>query len=144
MFHDDIPFQLGIRNRAVGLVEMSPSPEIGTFGSFDEIAVFVPLRVYERDVPFVVFGFLVQEVEDTPDARESHSDHGDLLRGLVDGLRKLSGHAEERKYNTGGNRYEPGGDTTDTDIWSVDRQQQSADDGEKDVSEIADIAEDRP
>lgn len=95
MFHDDGALQFGVGRGALRLMVVLPRPEPGAFGRLGKAAVRIAFGVYQRDITLVLLGLLIHELEDTPDARETHGDHGILLRRLVDRLRKLTGHAQK-------------------------------------------------
>ena len=92
----DIALELGIGDGAVRLVGMAPCPFARTLRAFGDVAVFVDLRIDERDVSFVRFRLLVKKLKDTARARKTHDDRVDLHGHLPDVQRELAGHIQER------------------------------------------------
>jgi len=100
--HANVATQLLVGEGAI-VVRVLPCPQARVLVGLDKLAgCSVALGVYERDIAFVLFRLLVNELEDAVGAGKAH-DHGvDLHRNLADLAAELLGHIEERYHDGDG------------------------------------------
>ena len=94
LIQNNVALKFGIRNRAVA-VRMFPRPKVGAFLALGKHAVYL-FGVYKSDIALVNLRFLVDKVEHSPRARNTHNDGVNLVGHLIDIVAKLSRHLQER------------------------------------------------
>ena len=135
--HAHIAAKLGIGQRAVP-VRVAPGPVAGVLVGLGDGAVGRDAAVDQRDIAVVRLGRLVHQGEDALGAGRGHDDGVDLLGEGVDVAGELLGHVQKRDEDADGK-----GLAGEGEIRHAGEQEHAADQRQRDIQHIADVADDR-
>ena len=137
---DDLALERYVRDGTRALVRMLPCPDAAVGVAVALLIIMRALHApctHERDVAVVLFGELVEQLEDAFGASEAHDHEVDLVGDLADGAGEAFGEIQEGNHDVDGEDHAGDGGVGDGKA-----EEEPSRKGDYHVGEVAEVHED--